>query len=259
MSERRPRGRRGPDAEARFDEELRRTARSLVSGQLPGDVLDEQVSSSLGLGLGVEGSVAGRRPVPALAAFVGLAVVLVLSSAIAFGPRLPGGPGPSPTESPAPTIAAAFRTTAQIRADYLTLGYTCQAGQTIGPTSTGRDAIVRESAICLPRTDGEPYLAAVIVGESAAGQVVEVHAKADLVGADVAASRAALATLFAKAAAVVVLEGSGTPVGTWVELNLPALDANGSVSTTTGGVHLVMSRSATGSYTLRLTPAASSG
>ena len=247
------------DLETRFDAELRRAARSLVTEDLPRGVLDQSVSAALGQERAVDGSIAGRRPLPGLAAAMVAVVVLVVASAVAFGPRLPGGPGPSQTASPAPSATAVFRTTIDIRADLLTLAYTCQAGQTVNPTTSGPDVVTRESAVCLPPTDGEPYLAAVIVGESAAGRVVEVHAKGDLVGGDLPASRTALSELFGKAAAVVVVEGSGTPIGTWVKSNLPALDAGDSASTTIVGVRLEMARSATGSYTLRLTPVASGG
>jgi hypothetical protein len=247
------------EREAQFDEALRVAARSLVTDELPRGVLDEPVSAGLGLGRAVDGAVAARRAVPGFAAAFAAAIVLVLAAAVAFGPRLPGGPGPSPSPSPAPSAIGAFRTSADIRGDLAKLSYTCQAGQSVAPSGSGPDVVTRESVVCLPPTDGKPYMAAVIVGESAAGRVVEVHAKADLVGGDVAASRIAVATLLGKAAAVVVHQGSGTPVGSWVESNLPALAANDSVSTTIAGVHLEMARSATGGYTLRLTPVATAG
>lgn len=243
----------------RFDEELRRAARSLVTDELPRGVWDPAVGASLGRG-GLDGVVRSRRALPGLASVVGAVAVLLLAIAVVFAPGSPGGPGPSATPSPVPSTTPVFRTSTEIRADFITLQYMCVAGQTVAPTATGPDVVTRESVVCTPPTKSSPpYMAAVIVGESADGRVVEVHAKGDLVGVDVPASRAALATLLAKAAAVVVPEGSGNAVGTWVESNLATLERGDAVETSIAGLRLEMGRGVTSGYTLRLTPLAPGG
>jgi hypothetical protein len=149
----------------------------------------------------------------------------------------------------------ALRSSADIRSDLEQLGYACRAGQPLASILPGASAVVREPVVCTP-ADTSVFMAAVIVGESASGAVVEVHAKADLVGADTPSGRAAVATALAKAAAVVVRTGSGTAVGAWVESSLPSIEANGAVKDQVEGYALKVGRTSDGGYQLFISIAA---
>jgi hypothetical protein len=238
-----------PDGEdrrtARFDRELRLAAQGLVGEELPRGVLDPAVAPRLG------------RPAPVLATLAAAVVILVVAVAIAGLPRGFGGPGPgssaSVPASAAPSVAPAFRTTAEIRADLVTLRYSCIAGPALASIGPGADAIARQSAVCNAPADIGPLLAAVIVGESADGRVVEAHAKSDIVGADTPAARAAVAAVLGKDAAIIVVAGRGDAVAAWVDAKLPVLEKNDATSTVIDGVALRLDRSATGGYELEMT------
>jgi hypothetical protein len=228
-----------PDGEdrrtARFDRELRLAAKGLVGEELPHGVLDPAVAPRIG------------RPAPVLATLAAAVVILVVAVAIAGLPRGFGGPGPgssaSVPASAAPSVAPAFRTTAEIRADLVTLRYSCIAGPALASIGPGADAIARQSAVCNAPADIGPLLAAVI----------EAHAKSDIVGADTPAARAAVAAVLGKDAAIVVVAGRGDAVAAWVEAKLPVVEKNDATSTVIDGVALRLDRSATGGYELEMT------
>jgi hypothetical protein len=246
--------------DGRFDEELRGAARALVTEALPRGVLDPLVGASLGLGGGPDGVVRSRRALPGFAAVFGAIVVLLLATAVTFAPRSPGGSVPStstmptatptPSASPLPPTAARFRTTAAIRLDFEQLRYACRDGEPLATSGPGPDAIVRESAVCLAPDDLGPFMAAVIVSESARGQVVDVYGKANFTGADTPGGREAIAATLAKAAAVVVAPGGGGAVAAWVSGNLVALDPVDVVVTSIGGLDLKLGRTIDGGYFL---------
>jgi hypothetical protein len=241
------------DREARFDAELRRVARAVVTEELPTGVLDPAVGASLGLGV-ADGAVRAHRGMPGVAAVAGAVAVLVLATAIAFAPRSPGSSAGVPTPSPVPTPTAApvFRTTLAIRLDLQTLDYRCADGRPLASIGSGPGAIAREATVCTaPETIG-PFMAAVIVGESAAGQVVDVHAKADFTNGDTPAARRAVASSLAKAAAISAVQGSGNVLGDWVNSNVGALEPNDRVSTVLEGLTLELLRNSDGGYSLRI-------
>lgn len=241
--------------EARFDEELRRAARSFVSEELPRGVLDPSVGASSGLGstAGV-GAVRGRRALPGFVSLAGAAAVLLLATAVVLAPG--SGPVPSPVPSPSAPLApspsqpAALRTTAEIRADLENLHYACAAGLPLSTIEPGPIAIVRESVVCTAPTDEGPLQAAIIVGESASGQVVEVHAKADIIGADTPAARDAIASVLAKAAAVAAQKGDGSTLATWVLGHATTLEKDDGTSIELLGLGLKLGRNSAGGYML---------
>lgn len=249
------------DREGRFDQELGRVARALVTEELPRGVLAEPVSTALGLGRVVDGSVTARRPLPGFATAAAAAVVLLLATVVVFAPQLPGGPGPTPSPNPVETPerapATVLRSAAEMRADFEKLGYTCREGQALATIAPGPSAAVRESVICTPSTNSV-FMGAVIVSESASGEVVEVHMKADFIGGDTPSGRATVASALGKAAAVAVTAGSGTAVGTWVESNAPAIEANGTQKAQVNGYALNLGRTSDGGYTLFVRIAATS-
>ena len=243
-------GRPNPDprrmTDARFDAELGRAARALVTEPMPAGILDPAA--------GPVGTFGARRAIPGFATVAGALVVLVLVTAVAFVPRLPGGPGPSPTPTPSPTPSpnptSLFRPTLALRLDFQTLGYTCQDGRPLATTGPGPDGVAREAAVCLAPAALGPFVGAVIVGESAAGLVVEVHAKADFTDGDTPAARDSVASMLAKAAAISVVQRSGNAMGSWVHDNVATLEPNGRVSTTIEGLELTLSRTSDGGYVL---------
>ena len=243
-----------PDREQRFDAELRRAARALVTEELPTGVLDPAAGASLGLGAAADGAVRGRRVVPGFAAVAGAIAVLLVATAIAFAPSVPGSSAPAPTPSPVPTPAAApvFRETLAIRLDLETLDYQCGAGRPLASIGPGPNAIAREAVVCTAPAAMGPFMAAVIVSESASGQVVEVHAKADFTNGDTPAGRTAVASMLAKAAAISVVKGSGNVLGDWVVGHLAALEANDRVSTELEGLALEPLRNSDGGYFLQI-------
>lgn len=248
------------DIEARFDAELRRAARALVTEDLPRGVLDEALSP----GGRPTGNVRARRGMPA---YAGLAAVLVLLLAAAVslvpGGSPPGSPTPPPVASPLPTTQPSastgptrgtpgtFRTTAEIRADFERLRYACQPGNELLPTGPSPSAMVLEGAICVAPADAGPYIASVIVGEARDGRVVEVHVKASLTADDTTAAREEVAAALAKAVAIAAAgEGVGDRLAGWVLGAAPSLVRSDSETTELAGFGLKVARSSDGTYQL---------
>lgn len=257
-----PNGRTGPEpkrgVDDRFDDALGRVARSLVTERLPQGLLDPAVSESLGLPTTGEDERDSRR-IPGFAV-AGAALVVLLLAAASLAPTLliPGGGQATlaPTATAAPSATPAFRSTAEIRADLVLLGYSCVDGAGDVPIEPAADGRARESALCTaPETVG-PLTAVVIVGESFDGRVVEVRAQADIVGFDIPASRRSVAATLAKAVAVVVPEGLGNAVATWVANNVPVVERKGTVTVELRGYALHVDRDVEGSYTLVVVSAA---
>ena len=242
------------DREERFDAELRGAARSLVTEELPSGILDPTVGESLGLEVAADGAVRAQRGMPGFAAVAGIVAVLLFATAIAFAPTSPGssGPVPSPSAVPSPTAPPRFRTTLAIRLDLETLHYRCAAGRPIASIGTGPNAIAREATVCAAPESNGPVMAAVIVSESAAGEVVEVHAKADFTKGDTPAGRAAVASMLAKTAAISAVQGSGNVLGDWVNASVGALEPSDRVSTVLEGLAVELLRNSDGGYSLRI-------
>jgi hypothetical protein len=254
------------DLESRFDAELARAARSLVTADLPRGILDAGLSPA-GSGAGV---VRGRRSVPAFAG-IAAALVLLLASAIALAPG--GIPGTSqvpptlaaPTSSPAtssapsassgPVLHGSFRSTGEITADFENLRYACHEGNVILANGPSPSAMVKEGAVCTAPTDDGPYIAAVIVGLAADGRIVEVHVKADLTGEDTTPAREAIAVPLAKAVAISAQgQGTGNALAAWVIGVVPSLSPGMGNSTELLGFGVKIVRSSSGGYQLYLHP-----
>lgn len=244
------------DLDARFDRELSRAVRRLVTEDLPRGILD----AGLAPGAGLAGSVRGRRPVPVFAG-VAVAIVLLLASAVALAPGgfPPASPTPLPTPSPAssagPVKEGALRSTLEMRSDYLRLGYSCAAGSAFPSIGPGPSDPVREGLICTAPADAGPYISAVIVSEAADGRPVDVHVKADLTEDDSPAARAEIAVPLAKAAAI---SASGQAVGNtlaqWVLGAVKTLEPSGSARTELDGFSMQLVRNAKGGYELSVRP-----
>jgi hypothetical protein len=238
-------------ADDRFDDVLERVAHSLVSERLPHGVLDPAVSDSLGMPATGEDE-GGSRRIPGLAV-AGTALVVLLLAAATLAPTLllPGGspPTPAPSATADPSVTPTFRSTTEIRRDLVLLGYACVDGAGDAAIESGAGA-AREAARCTAPEGVGPLTAAVIVGESLEGRVIEVRATAEIVGFDVPASRRSVASTMAKAVAVVVPEGLGNAVATWLANNVPVVEPEGTVTVELRGYALQVDRDVDGIYTL---------
>ena len=251
-----------PDAngmrdDARFDQALARVVRSLVTEDLPRGVLD----AALAPGGGAAGAVRVRRSWPAYAGVFG-AVVLLLATAIVFAPigGPPPPPSPSPTAEPSPGpstgASASFRSTLDIRADFMRLHYACVAGSPLPSIEPSPTAVVREGAICTAPADAGPYIAVVILGEAADGRVVDLHTKADLVGPDTIDARSAIAEPLAKSVAVAASgQAVGNQLAQWVLETAPTIEPSLGAGTVLQGFSLKIVRNAAGGYQLFMHPA----
>lgn len=253
-----------PELEARFDAELARVARSLVTEDLPRGVLDAGLAPD-----GIRpGGVRARRPVPA---YAGLAAVLVLllGAAVALvpggtppatvapssTPSIPPATDPSQGPSPAgtPVTPGTFRSTGEIQADFQRLGFACRPGNELLPTGPSPSQMINEGAVCSAPADAGPYKAVAIIGEARDGRVVELHVKADLTGEDSAAAREAIAEPLAKAVAIAVSgAGVGDQLGEWVVDAVPLLTLDDSNSTKLAGFAVKVARSSSGTYQVLL-------
>jgi hypothetical protein len=256
-----PRRRTGSEPDGgvddRFDDALVRVARSMVGERLPGGILDPAVSESLGLPVSGDDE-RGSRRLPGFAV-AGAALVVLALAVATLAPTLlrPGGSPPShaPTDTAAPGVTLAFRSTAEIRTDLGLLGYACVDGAGDVPIEQGADTS-REAAVCTAPESAGPFTAAVTVGEALDGRVMEVSATAEIVGFDIPAARRSVASAFAKAVAIVVPAGLGNAVATWVADNVPVVEPKGTVSVELRGYALHVDRNADGVYTLLIVPAA---
>jgi hypothetical protein len=250
-------GSEGPDARAtgrrtpeRFDEELRRAARSLAVEPLPPEILLPSITGQPSLG-----GIRARRTVPGLATAATAIALLVVAMAVALSA---GGPQPtaSPDLSPRPSKGAGplFRSTTDIVGNVGTLGYACGDGQPLPTGRSGSDHAVRESAICTTAKDVEPLFAAIIVAESAGRSVVRISFKADIVGEDLPASREAVAKELEKLVETALLDpGAAAAIGEVIVERLPELERAGAgVSLDLAGLHVSMARHETGTYIVNL-------
>jgi len=239
---------------ARFDDELRRSARTLVAEELPRGILDQPI------GIGVGEGVVGRRSAPGLAAVLAAVAILLTGTFIALAPGTGPKPTPSPTvaatplPSPAPTrtkppFAERFRGTAAIVGQLSKLGYRCNDGSPLESVGTEPDALTREAAACTAPEAIGPFMLAVIVGEASNGKVVELHVKADILGPDSIDSRAAVAAEMARIFALVLVdEGAGQSGGSWATVHLVELEPGTDAEVVLRQVDFHASRLPTASY-----------
>jgi hypothetical protein len=251
----------------RFDEELRRAARSMVTEPLPPGTLEEALTGRPADGL------RARRTLPGFATAVTTIALLILATAVALAP---GGPEPSaspaiptaagspavgsatPIPSPAPTKGAGpiFRPTTDIVGHVTALGYACNDGQALPTGRPSSDLAVRESALCSTAKEVEPLFAAIIVAESAERVVVRISFKADIVGTDTAAARDAVAAELARLVARSMPDSlRGAAVGGHIVERLPSLERGSPPAIAdVAGVRISLERHETGTYIVNLDP-----
>jgi hypothetical protein len=208
---------------SRFDETLRTSARSLVTVDLPAGILESSLTGR------TPARVLPRRAAPSLASILVAIAILLTATVIALGPGSTPTPSPSsgPTASPATIrspFAKLFRSTDAIVGGLAKARYGCNDGQVLASPGDAPDAVVRESAICTAPDSIGPFIAAVIVGESARGEVVEIAIKGDLVGSDTSEAQAAFADAVARVlVASTVDELTGQSAGSWARIHVVQL------------------------------------
>jgi hypothetical protein len=238
----------------RFDEELRRAARRLVTEDLPAGVLDPAVGPPVGIASG------SRGLAPGFATGLAALAILVLATIVGLGPTTE--PGATPTPTPPPSLLPSkgpgpvFRTTVDLVAHVIALDYRCNDGLPLPTSGPSAGLAVRQSAVCTAPADVGPLQAAIIVGESAAGDVVTVRLKANIVGADTPAARGAVAKALAEVVERAYADApAGTVAGAYVITTLPALEPTPTNATTeVGGVQVTLERAEDGWYLITLVP-----
>jgi hypothetical protein len=230
----------------RFDAELRRAARSLVTEELPPGILEPRLGGSPGA--------SGVRTSRALTGFAtATSAIALLVIAVAMG-LAPEGPGPSASPPATPSSSAAasptFRSTTEIVGQIAALGYSCDDGKPLptGPAATG--LAVRESAVCTSPDGAGPFFVAIIVGESVTRGVVWVAFKADIVGADTPSARDALAaSLTGLVDRSIADSGSSKAVGSFILARLPSLEPGAPpAADDLAGIDISIDRHETGTY-----------
>ena len=238
---------------ARFDDELERSARRLISEDLPRGILDPGLSGKV--------NVVPRMPAlaPGVTAGVAGLAIIVLVTVVGIRPVL--SPGQTQTLPPLAQIEASpsspLVSLAQLTAALQEiLGYDCRAGDApLAPESSGGSA--GTSATCTKPPDAGPYTAAVTVDASPRGEVFRVTITAELVGAQGPRERDAVATAMAKVAAEAFIgQGPGLRAANFVfgkasQLSGPAW----AMGINESGVWLDLRRLADGGYVAHLSVA----
>ncbi len=234
----------------RFEAELARATQRLVVEELPAGILEA----------GLAGQVVGPRPargVPFGLATAGAAVaVLVLATAVALAPPPGANPTPGAGPTPTPTLGRTFQTTIEIVSQAIALEYTCSGGQRLPTSGPSAGLAVRESAVCHTPEGTGALTAAIIVGESADGEVVTVWMKSNVTGSDSADARNLIAQRLAKLTFLSLRDpATARTAGDFVAARLPQLDTgNAGASIETGGVLLLIERREDGLYLVTLEP-----
>ena len=214
-----------------FDDELRRSARSLISEGLPAGILEATLAGPPAL------RVTARRPAPGFGTLLAATALLIAVTMLALGPGASPVPSPSPGAVPTRTPGATkapfvdrFRTTDSIRGQLAKLAYRCNDGGPRSSPGSGPREVARDAAVCVAPVTIGPVEAVVIVGENAGGQVVEVAIKGDPVGGDTSENRLAFADVVAKGFAVALLdEGAGQTGAGWARVHVPQLEVGDEV------------------------------
>lgn len=212
-----------------FDDDLRRSVRGFVV-ELPRGILDQPIDGDAGSG------VVARSSAPGLAAILAAVAILLGATAVALAPGTgpKASPSPSAPESAAPSpvpartkppFAERFVSAASIVGQLNKAGYACNDGAPLASAGTAPDAMALEAAACSAPESIGPFMLAVIVGEAANGKVVELHVKADILGADDAANRGLVAAEMARVFALsLVDEGAGQNGGSWAKVHVAELE-----------------------------------
>ena len=237
---------------ARFDDELRRSARGLITEQLPYGVLDPELAPQL-----VGGFPTMRHAAPGLASIFAAVVILMIATAVAVAPG-PPSPGTQPPQNGFQVSSPIFRSTADIVGSVEELDYTCIPGQALPTTGPSARPGEREGVVCLTPKSIESASAKFIPVETGDGEVVEITVMGELSGTDTLTSRDQLATVMGKLTFLALSEPQvAADAGAWVEETLPrlrVLPSGDDALMIFGDVRVFLQRSIAGGYLLVLQP-----
>jgi hypothetical protein len=236
----------------RFDDELRRSARSLVAEQLPYGILDPELAPRL-----VGGLPPMRHAAPGFASIFAAAVVLVIATSVAVAPGVLG-PGTQPPSTGLQVQQPTFRATVDVIRDVMARGYNCNPGHALPTTGPSARPGEREGVICLTPKSVESASASIIPVETGDGDVVEVTIKGDLIGPDTETSRDELAATMAELTTLALADPEvAADAGQFVLETLPrlrVLPSGDDALVITGGVRIFLQRYIAGGYFLVLQP-----
>jgi hypothetical protein len=237
---------------ARFDNELRQSARGLITEQLPYGVLDPSLSPQL-----VDRMLPVRRAAPGFASILAAVAILVIATSVAVAPG--GlGQGSNPPDSGFQVTAPAFRGTVDIIGDLPARDYSCIGGHALPTTGPSARAGEREGVVCLTRKSIENAKAKIIPVENGDGEVVEVTIEGDLYGTATVASRDQLAAVLSNLAFLAIADPEdATAAGDFLLQAVPrlrTLPSGDDALLVFGSVQLYLQRAPSGGYFIRLQP-----
>jgi hypothetical protein len=243
---------------ARFDDELRRTARGLVSEDLPKGILDPAVA-------GRAPEVRVRREGPGFAGIFAAVAILVLATGIALfpggltgptaGPDASGAPA-SPLETPLQMQGPPLHRTPRIGGLLISAEWLCSGGRPL-PSPPGDSGPVDHLGItCSSPKSSFATSVVVVTGESVDNEVVEVAMTGELLGSDIDSARKEIADAMSKASYLAIAdEDTAARAGEFVRKRLPGLQllvTGDEVVETFGQVRVSVQRLADGNYLVQL-------
>jgi hypothetical protein len=236
---------------ARFDDELRLTARGLVAERLPNGVLDPDLAPRLG------GVPPMRQAFPGLASIFAAIAVFVLATTVVLAPGGLGG-GSLPPDTGLQMTGPIFRSTVDIIRDVQALDYSCIPGHALPTTGPSARPGEREGVVCLTPKTLESAKAEIIPVETGDGEVVEIMIKGELYGTATVTSRDELAATMAKLTFLSLADPElATDAAAFVEETLPrlrVLPSGDDVLMVFGNTRVSIQRFIAGGYVLVLQP-----
>lgn len=243
---------------ARFDDELRRTARGLVSEDLPSGILDPAIA-------GRAPEVRARREGPGLAGIFAAVAVLVLATGIALFPgglTLPtagpdaSGPAASPLDTGLAMSGPPLHPTPRIGGLLISAEWLCSGGRPLPSPPTDSGPVDHLGITCSSPKSSFATSVVIVTGESVDREVVEVALTGELLGADIDSARKEIADYMSKATYLAMTdEDAAAKAGDFVRKRLPELRllvTGDEVAETFGQVRVTIQRLADGNYLVRL-------
>ncbi len=236
----------------RFDDELRRSARGLVTEQLPYGVLDLEPAPRL-----VGGVLAMRHAAPGLASIVAAVVILVVATSVAIAPGVLG-PGSQPPGSGFQVSSPTFRSTADIVRSVQALEYSCIPGHALPTTGPSARPGEREGVVCLTPKSIESASAKIVPVENGDSEIVEVTVVGSLYGTDTETSVDQLAAAMGQLTTLSIADPAvAADAGRFIEETLPrlrVLPSGDDALMIFGDVRVFLQRYIAGGYRLVLQP-----
>jgi hypothetical protein len=243
---------------ARFDDELRRTARGLVSEDLPSGILDPAIT-------GRAPEVRTRREGPGFAGIFAAVAVLVLATGIALFPgglTLPtagpdaSGPASTPLDTGLHMSGPPLNRTPRIGGLLISAEWLCSGGRPLPSPPTDSGPVDHLGITCSSPKSSFATSVVIVTGESVDGEVVEVAMTGELLGSDIDSARKEIADYMSKATYLAIAdEDAAGKAGEFVRKRLPELEllvTGDDIVETFGQVRVAIQRLADGNYLLRL-------